>query len=191
LVDAADVQNLDVSIKTTDLPGRGLGRAAGNTIWIDRNAARRGWYIDSTPNSDLEFVAGTNVRGVDLLSVIGHELGHFLGFDHVDDSQVAVMHEKLRPGVRLLPASADDLEMIGISRSRAEAVLPTVSRIERLPNSTAAALDLIGQKLPSISHAKSNAWSKAKSLVQNATDSSVVERKIDAVIAKFDSLNWD
>ncbi|MEQ1906915.1 MAG: S8 family serine peptidase, partial [Pirellulaceae bacterium] len=141
LVAAADVQNLDVSIKTTDLPGRALGRAAGNTIWIDRNAARRGWYIDSTPNSDLEFVAGTNVRGVDLLSVIGHELGHFLGFDHVDDSQVAVMHEKLRPGARLLPASADDLEMIGISRSRAEAVLPTASRIERLPNSTAAAID--------------------------------------------------
>ena len=92
MVDAAAVQSLDINIKTRDLPGRGLGRAAGNTIWIDQNAARRGWYIDATPSSDLEFVSSTNVRGVDLLSVIGHELGHFLFFDQVDHSKSTVIH---------------------------------------------------------------------------------------------------
>jgi len=40
----------------------------------------------------------------DLLSVIAHELGHYAGWGHDDDG---LMSERLNPGERRLPQSAD------------------------------------------------------------------------------------
>ena len=45
-----------------------LGSTALNIVWIHRNAAGYGWSVNS--------------GGVDLSSVVSHECGHVLGFDH-------------------------------------------------------------------------------------------------------------
>ena len=42
---------------------------------------------------------------MDLLTVLPHELGHLLGFEH-DPEAGHVMSESLAPGVRLLPIGA-------------------------------------------------------------------------------------
>ncbi len=81
-----DVSSLsDVEVQVTDLPGAVLGQAVGNIIYLDRNAAGHGWFVDDTPADDLEFTTigdqGEEDK-MDALSVIMHELGHLLDRDH-------------------------------------------------------------------------------------------------------------
>lgn len=79
---------------------------------IDDDAAGLGWFVDPTPLLDEEFGSGGSARpgtaaaaGVDLLTVLAHELGHVLGrpdldvWSHPDD----VMAEELGRGVRRTP----------------------------------------------------------------------------------------
>ncbi len=118
---AADhVQKLDIQIRTANLAGRTLGMAEGNTIWIDRNAAGYGWYVDRSPKTDIEFESGSVMDRVDLLSVITHELGHLLGFDHDDEHDG--MQETLATGERHVPVSASGVTMPGIG------VMPILQR---------------------------------------------------------------
>ena len=104
----------DVTLVVADLPDGELGRSMGNEIVIDVNAAGYGWYVDVTPADNAEF--SIRVKGgaltatpnnaayahMDLVTVVTHELGHILGFDHADAGRYAVMHEDLDPGVRVL-----------------------------------------------------------------------------------------
>ncbi|TVS20962.1 MAG: hypothetical protein EA424_01310, partial [Planctomycetaceae bacterium] len=100
-----------VTFQIADLPGTLLGQTLGTTILIDRNAAGFGWFVDRTPWDNEEY-SGLSATGgllavpgspadqrMDLLTVVMHELGHVLGYEHND---TGLMQPTLAPGVRYL-----------------------------------------------------------------------------------------
>ncbi len=92
-----------------DLPNGVLSWVDGNNLIVDRDASGRGWFIDSTPTDDVEFASDNSVIGVDLLSVVTHEIGHLLGLDDLLESgEEEIMHATLRSGERRLNPSAVD-----------------------------------------------------------------------------------
>jgi len=82
--------------------------AGGSTIWIDDDGAGRGWFIDSTPNDDSEFVAGSTLAAgrYDLLTMISHELGHAVGLPDLNPatSPNELMASRLATGIRRSPS---------------------------------------------------------------------------------------
>jgi hypothetical protein len=100
--DPAVLKSADVQI--TSLPGKYLGMTAGNAVWIDQTAQGNGWFVDPTPGDDREFPAAPGsaaAQGIDLLTVVEHELGHVLGLPDVQDN--SLMGETLTAGVRRNP----------------------------------------------------------------------------------------
>jgi hypothetical protein len=102
-VDAASLAKLrDATVSIADLGGAALGMAypGRHAITLDDDAAGWGWFVDPTPYDDNEFVLpgdqGEQDR-MDLLSVVMHELGHLLGYEHDDEG---VMAEALEAGTR-------------------------------------------------------------------------------------------
>ena len=69
-----------VNVQVGNLPEDRLGVTLGYDIYIDSDAAGRGW------------------QAMDLLSVVMHELGHVLGFDHDDAGAIPVMNGTLDAG---------------------------------------------------------------------------------------------
>ncbi|QDV50075.1 Calx-beta domain-containing protein [Gimesia fumaroli] len=107
-----------IDIQVVDLKDDTLGRAAAGTIYIDVNAAGYGWFADTTPadhnefawSSELTLIAlpDSKARGlVDLRTVILHELGHILGYEHENEG---AMQDRLAPGVRHLSTWDNDLD---------------------------------------------------------------------------------
>jgi VCBS repeat-containing protein len=109
-----------------DVPGDAIGQTTGEgkgaTITLDTNAAGYNWFIDYTPSDNSEFLptanpnewiakASSEAAGkMDMLSVLLHEYGHALGFEHSANSQ-DFMATTLSPGVRRLP-SAEELALM-------------------------------------------------------------------------------
>ena len=100
----------EVDVQVVDLAGDTLGRAVPGTIYIDVNAAGYGWFVDATPADNSEFSSASELSlialpdseaagHVDLWTVILHELGHLLGYEHAD---VGAMQESLSVGERRL-----------------------------------------------------------------------------------------
>tara|TARA_R110002111_G_scaffold144910_2_gene211248 strand:+ start:60150 stop:84038 length:23889 start_codon:yes stop_codon:yes gene_type:complete len=108
----------NINIQVVDLDGDTLGRAVAGTIYIDVNAAGYGWFIDTTPADHSEFAWSSELTlialpeseaagQIDLWTVILHELGHILGYEHENEG---VMQESLAPGVRNLPTWDEDVD---------------------------------------------------------------------------------
>ena len=101
----------EISAQIAELPGGVIGEAIGHRIYVDSSAAGHGWFVDATPSDDTEFelVLATgrlaaNLQSpaydqIDLLTVLVHEIGHVLGFEHGD--QLEVMDAKLGVGQRV------------------------------------------------------------------------------------------
>lgn len=97
-IDVSALHGID--IRVADLGGTTLGLAAGHTIWLDDNAAGWGWFVDRTPRNDSEFTRRGNQgeqNRMDLLTVLEHEVGHLLGYEH---GPTGVMQEALTAGTR-------------------------------------------------------------------------------------------
>jgi len=106
-----------IDFVVADLPGSLLGLARLDTIYLDVDAAGRGWFVDATPGADEEFqptdlpgslaaVDANAVDRIDLLSVVSHELGHLFGLDDLDADE-GLMSGTLQEGLRRLPDVAE------------------------------------------------------------------------------------
>jgi hypothetical protein len=83
-----------------------LGTASGHTIWLDATAAGWGWFVDPTPGDDSEYSLPGNQgeqNHMDLLTVLEHEVGHLLGYEH---QASGVMAETLSAGTRRTPQAS-------------------------------------------------------------------------------------
>ena len=115
----AEIQRLkSVTVTVADLGAGGyLGLSSENRILIDDNAAGWGWFVDSTPRHNEEFVKNRSSlelraktrsqadQRMDLLTVVMHELGHQLGLsdDHSAAHMDTLLAARLTPGTRRLP----------------------------------------------------------------------------------------
>jgi hypothetical protein len=84
-------------VQIADLPGDLLGLATPGVIYVDRDAAGYGWFVDPTPQTSEEFLptsasalrapATSPAAGrMDLLTTLAHEIGHVLGLRDLDAS---------------------------------------------------------------------------------------------------------
>jgi hypothetical protein len=95
-----------IVVRIADLGSRTLGVTSGHTIYLDDNAAGWGWFVDKTPWNDSEFTTPGNQgekNRMDLLTVLEHELGHVLGYEH---AQTGVMQDTFTAGTRRMAAAS-------------------------------------------------------------------------------------
>jgi len=113
-----------VRFQVGDLLSTGrLGEQSPGTITIDATAGGLGWFIDSTPGDDSEYTSsngrliatsGSALSGIDLLTVVMHELGHQLGYADLDTEAAngSIMSDLFANGERRLPTSTSTAPVV-------------------------------------------------------------------------------
>jgi uncharacterized repeat protein (TIGR01451 family) len=99
-----------VTVQIVSLPPGILARTGPDTIWISRDAAGYGWFIDPTPSDNGEFngrPASAAQNRMDLLTVVAHEMGHLVLQMEESAEPNDVMTEALPVGVRRMPTPHD------------------------------------------------------------------------------------
>jgi len=133
----------EVSFQIVDFNDLTLGRAIGDTILIDADAAGFGWFVDTTPYDDTEFrrenvdgellaTASSSAYGdMDLLTVVMHEIGHVLGFEDLDAEEYSsdLMSATLAASVRRLDIEADQSVTAGTDYNLAIPLYNTKARL--------------------------------------------------------------
>ncbi|MHB8167308.1 MAG: matrixin family metalloprotease, partial [Sulfuricella sp.] len=149
-----------ITVNIADLPGGAVGETTGTSITLDTNAANYGWFIDPTPAGNSEFLptanpdvwmakAGTDAAGkMDMLSVLLHEYGHALGFEHSPNPN-DFMAPDLQPGERRLPTS-DELALMGRLVAQLQLGNATASGNSPAPNSPPSPTLPIGTALSAL-----------------------------------------
>jgi hypothetical protein len=132
---------------------------------IDRDAAGRGWFVDSTPGANEEFTAqGAGVKlkanesspaygQMDLITAVSHELGHVLGLPHARGAN-DLMSSTLDTGVRLLTtsfAAGDPLDVNGDGKASPIDALMIINHLNAAGAALAASSSLAEDLLMDIS----------------------------------------
>ncbi|MFA6445496.1 MAG: matrixin family metalloprotease [Sterolibacterium sp.] len=147
-----------ISFNVADLPNGALGQTTNRYVTLATDAAEYGWFIDSTPADNSEFLPTSNPNEwvakadseaagkIDMLSVLLHEYGHALGIEHSADSG-DYMASTLQPGVRRLP-STEELalmaQLVGEIKSGSNGA-PDTPQSPSLPIGTTLSALLIGR----------------------------------------------
>ena len=135
-ISAEQVASLrSVQFEVGDLRSTGrLGEQRPGTITIDATAGGLGWFIDSTPSDDAEYTSsngrlvatsGAALSGIDLLTVLMHELGHQLGYADLDTDMAngSIMSDLFSTAERRLPTSSRRTSDTAVS------VVPSVTAV--------------------------------------------------------------
>ena len=94
--DARLVSLDQVTVALADLEGMIVGHTSGTVVLLDPTAAEFGWYVSGNPALN---------GGVDLLTVVRHEVGHAIGFEHEDADVHAIMRDTITLRVPTPPGS--------------------------------------------------------------------------------------
>ena len=122
-----------IEFTTSDLSGFALANFSGNRVAVDVDAAGNGWFIDDTPETDVEFPAAPDsdvASQFDLLTVLRHEIGHRLGLGHVA-SVGGLMNREIAPGTRKLITTVD-LEHLDHTKAHSAQLQATATDQEKL-----------------------------------------------------------
>jgi hypothetical protein len=128
---AAPAALASVRFVIDDLPGLKLAETFGSMITIDLDAA--GWGWDVTPGA-------VEAGRIDLLSVLRHELGHVLGYEHDD---LALMGETIDPGTTLTLERAGPISSVSGARAT-ETTIHRGHASDRAPTSAHASAVAVG-----------------------------------------------
>jgi hypothetical protein len=113
-VDMAALRGIDV--RTADLGGLALGKAAGGVPSLDVTSTGWGWFVDPAPREGPGFTTPGEPGRRELRTVLEHAVGHLPGSGHEADG---VLHVTLDAGMRRAagPTLATDTDGLGAAQA--------------------------------------------------------------------------